>query len=286
MKRIVILGNSAAGISAAEAVREKDKESKLSIVCAEPFFPYHRHKILSLLEGKIKERDLFYRDQDFYKNNAIGLFPEKEVVGLNLKKKKLVFKDKDFIEFDKLIIATGTQVTLPHMKGIQKEGVVAINGLKDIKFILDTSPIVHTAIVVGEDEVAEEVARIMAGKKIEVKYFGNLSPSLEGVEAILDNPIVEILGDSEVKAVRLSSSKVIGASLVIFSGPRQPRVDFLRDTDIKINKGILVDAHMRTHVPFVFAVGDVSESIDRQKSLGWESAQNEGKIAGGILCQI
>ncbi len=285
MKRIVIVGNSAAGISAVETIRENDKESSVRIVSAEPYLAYHRHKILDYLEGKIKERDLFYRDNDFYKNHAVELLLEKEAVELNLNKKKLIFKDREFVEFDELLIAAGRRVTLPNMKGIQKEGVVAINGLKDVKFIIDSLPIVHTAIVAGGDGVAEEVARIIAAKSIEVKYFGNLSSPIEGIEAIADNPISEILGDSEVKAVRLASSKVIGASIVIFSGPREARLDFLKDTDIKVNKGILVDADMRASVPFVFAAGDVAEFSDKQKSYGWETAVDEGRIAGGALCR-
>jgi nitrite reductase (NADH) large subunit len=285
MKKIVIIGNSAAGVAAAEVIRQEDKASRISIVSKESFPAYERPKILGLLEGKLKERELYYRPQDFYKNHEIDLILEREVVELNLNKKKAIFKDRDFIEFDELIIATGTKVVLPDLKGIQKEGVVAFNGLKDAKFIFDNTPIAHTVIVVGIGGIAEEVARIIAAKQIEVKFFGTLRAPMDGVDAAADNPIVEILGDSDVKAVRLSNQKVLGASLVIFTGPRQPQCDFLKETEIKINKGILVDTFLRTNVPFVFAVGDVSEFSDTEKLYGWEAAQAEGRRLGGILCQ-
>ena len=86
--------------------------------------------------------------------------------------------------------------------------------------------------------------------------------------------------------MRLSSQKVIGASLIVFCEPRQPDLDFLKDTEIKINKGILVDSCMRTNIPFIFAIGDVSELQDREKVGGWEAAQKEGKELGALLCQI
>ena len=286
MKKIIIIGNSAAGIAAAEALREKDKESFLAIISSEPFLAYHRPKILSFLEGTIKEKDLYFRNQDFYKNNAIELILEKEVTALNLNKKKVIFKEKDFMEFDQLVLATGCRVALPSLKGIQKAGVVAFNGLKDAKFIIENLPIAHTVIIVGSDQTAVALARIVASKKIEVKFFAGIAEPLEGVDVIADNPITEILGDSDAKAVRLSNNKVIGASLVIFTSPRQPEFDFLKDTEIKTNRGILVDSQMRTNIPFVYAAGDICEFTDREKICDWQNAQQEGQTAGGFLCQI
>ena len=286
MKRIVIIGNSAAGVAAAEALRQRDKESRISIVSKESFLAYERPKILDFLEGKLKERQLCYCPQDFYKNNDIDLVLEREVVELNLNKKKAIFKDRDFIEFDELVIATGTKVALPAVKGIQKEGVVAFNGLKDAKFIFDNVPIAHTVVIVGEGGIAEQMARIIAAKKIEVKFFGTLSQPIEGVDVITDQTIVEILGDSDAKAVRLSNQKVLGASLVIFTGPTQPQCDFLKETQIKTNRGILVDGSLRTNCPYVFAIGDVRESSNGEKQRGWSSAQAEGRRLGELLCQI
>ncbi len=288
MKRIVIIGNSAAGVAAAETIREHDKDSKVSIISNEPFLAYRRHKILDLLEAKVRERDLFYKSLDFYKNNALDLVLEKEVVELNLNKKKAVFKDREFVEFDELIIASGAKVALPKLPGIQKEGVVALNGLADVKYILDNLPIAHTVIIVGPGIVAEELARIIALKKIDVKFLGSLGTPHEGVDVIFDNPILEILGDSEVRAVRLSSSKVVGATLVIFPRVGHPFIDFVKETEIKTNRGILVDQAMRTNVPFVWAVGDVCEYQDENiaRVVGWDGAQGEGQKAGRCICQI
>ncbi|MEK7849986.1 MAG: FAD-dependent oxidoreductase [Candidatus Omnitrophota bacterium] len=285
MKRIVIIGNSAAGIAASEAIRESDKESSVTIVSDEPFVAYERHKILGLLEGKIKERDLFYRDQDFYKNNALDLLLGREVVELNLNKKKVIFKDREFVGFDELLIASGARVSLPKLPGIQKDGIVALNGLSELKYIVDNLPIAHTVIIIGPGQVAEELARIIAAKKIDVKYLGALSGPIEGVDEICDNPILEILGDSEARAVRLSTQKVVGASLVIFPVTGHANIDLVKDTQIKVNKGIVVDEAMRTNVPYVLAAGDVCEYQDenRHKVRGWESSQSEGKIAGRTL---
>jgi len=288
LKRILIIGNSAAGTATAESIRAFDKEAKITIVSDEPFLAYQRHKVLDYLEGKLKERELYFRSQDFYKNNSIELFMEREVVELNLNKKKVIFKDREFLEFDILVIASGSRVSLPALKGIQKEGVVGLNGMKEAKFLVENLPIAHTVVVVGTCSIALRLARIIASKKIEIKLLGlvDQDQQIDGVEIVRDNPITEILGDSEAKAVRLTTNKVIGASIVIYSSPKAPRMDFLKDTDIKTDSGILVDNEMRTNIPFVYAVGDCAQSVDGIESGGWEVALKKGAELGGIICRI
>jgi NAD(P)H-nitrite reductase large subunit len=286
MKRIVVIGNSAAGIAAVEAIREKDKTSPILVISREPYMPYRRNQLLDFVEGKIKEKDLYFRSQDFYKNNAIELMLEKEVVELNLNKKKVIFKERDFVEFDELLLTTGSSVKLPLMKGVQKDGVVAFHGLRDAKFLIENLPLAHTVVIVGSDAVSLELARIIAVKKIETKFFGILNEPLEGVDVVSDNSVMEILGDSDAKAVRLSNGKVIGASLVIFSSPSAPNIGFLKDTDVKTNHGIVVDEHFCTNIPFVYAAGDVCEFSGRVRNVDWQSAVQEGQMVGGFLCQI
>ncbi len=286
MKKILIIGNSAAGTSAAASIREFDKEARITIVSREQFPAYERHKILDYLEGKLKEKDLFFRNQDFYSKNSIELFLDSEVSELNLNRKKAMFKNRDSIEFDFLVIASGAKVKLPVIKGIQKEGVLAFGDLSSVKFLIENLPIAHTVIIVGSDTIAKRIARIVASKKIEVKLFGTSVEPTEGVEVISDNPIMEILGDSEVKAVRLANNKVIGASIIVFCQPRSAAVDFLKDSGVNIGQSILVDAQMRTNYPFVFAIGDCAESADRTLAQDWDSALKCGANLGSILCQM
>lgn len=286
MKRIVIIGNSAAGIAAAETIRAADKESPIIILSEESTLAYDRTRILKLLATKIRERELVWRNADFYKNNALDLRLESQAVELNLNKKKAILKDDTFVVFDVLLLAIGCKTPLPKIKGTQKEGVVAINSLKDIKYIIDNLPVAHTVVVVGSGMIAQEAARIIAEKKIEVKFFGTPSEPMEGVDVITDHPIIEILGETEAKAVRLSNQKVIGSSLVIFAGSPQPCLDLVRDTEIKTDKGILVDDRMCTSVDFVLAAGDVASLAGQEKVYGWDQAVAQGRIAGGTICQM
>lgn len=286
MKKIVIIGNSAAGIGAAEVIREKDPQAQIVIVSREPFLAYEPSRLPELLGGKMKEKQVYWRNQDFYKDKSIELYLECEVTGLNLSRKRIYFKEQEFLEFDSLLIATGRGVRLPSFKGIQKQGVVGFDCLAAAKEALDNLPVAHTVIIVGRSVLARDIARIIASRKIEVKFFGEFDQAPQGVDVLASGAIIEILGDREVKAVRLENQKVLGASLVIFADGFAPRIGFLEGTDIVCADGIIVDEAMRTNVPFVFAAGDVCGIAGKQKVFGWQNAYDEGRVAGGSLCQI
>ena len=285
-KKIVIIGNSAAAVGAAESIRERDKSAGISMVCEESFPAYERPKMLGVLDGRLKELQLIWRSPDFYKNLGIALFLETKVEGVSTHRKRLSLKGRDPLEFDELIIASGRKEILPPLKGIQKEGVVAVNSLADVKFVQENLPIAHTVLIVGAGPVALELARIIAAKKTEVKFFGTLAEPVEGVQEVRDNPIIEILGEADVRAVRLANHKVVGATLVIFSGASGPNTDFLKDTDIHLDDGIVVDEAMRTHVPFVYAAGDVCRRGQEGGARGWEAAYASGRKCGENLCRI
>ncbi|MFB3919176.1 MAG: NAD(P)/FAD-dependent oxidoreductase [Candidatus Velamenicoccus archaeovorus] len=285
-KHIVIIGNSAAAVGAAEGIREHDKSAAITMVSEESFHAYERPKMLGILDGRLKEKDLVWRGPDFYKNHGIMLFLETRVEGVSTHRKRLALKGRDPLEFDELIVASGRKEILPSVKGVQKEGVVAVNSLADIKFIQENLPIAHTVLIVGAGPVAQELARIIAAKQTEVKFFGMLDRSLEGVQEVRDNPIIEILGEADVRAVRLTNHKVVGATLVIFSGASGPNMDFLKDTDIHADGGIVVDEVMRTNIPFVWAAGDVCRQKEEEAGRGWEAAYASGRKCGKCLCRI
>ncbi len=286
MRHIVIIGNSAAGTSAAQALREKDTDARITVVTDEPFLGYERHKVLRFLDGKLKERDLIFRGKDFYVNFGIELMTDKKVLEVSVHRRRVHFRNKESLDFDDLVIASGRRSVLPSLKGIQKEGVIGLNGLVEVRFIMERLPVAHTVLIVGDGPVADTLARILAARKIDVKFFGVPDTTIDGVEVISDNPILEVLGDSELRAVRLSSHKVIGASLLVFAGPRAASVDFLKGTDVKVRGGVLVDASLRTNIPYIFAVGDAAELQEGPSPEGWEEACRQGRTLGGFLCQV
>ncbi|MBL7132190.1 MAG: NAD(P)/FAD-dependent oxidoreductase, partial [Candidatus Omnitrophica bacterium] len=114
MKHIVIIGNCAAGIAAAEVIRKRDRDSKLTIISDENYSAYYRCIIPNLLAGDIKEKGIIYRDEAFYKKNKIDLLLNKKAIEIRDKKNIVVVRDaesseakKEQVKYDALILANG-----------------------------------------------------------------------------------------------------------------------------------------------------------------------------------
>lgn len=257
MNRIVIIGASVAGHSTAVALREKDKSVPITLISDEPYRLYDRRRLADFLAGTVKEEELFLCSENFYAENNINFLKEKKVVALNLKKRTISFKEKESVEYDFLVIASGRKVALPDIAGARKEGVVTLQTLKDFKDF-SARLIVDSVCVAGADEAALNIARVISDKyKVEVI---NGEPS-------------EIIGEGQVQAVRLKEGKVIGVSVVVFATGFKSNIDFLKDTPVNIeNDFIVVDERMRTNIENIFACGAVCGR------LSWDEAIRDSAI--------
>jgi len=212
-------------------------------------------------------------------------------------RQKIIHLDSsDKITYDKLIIATGSYSFIPPVKGRDKNGVYAIRSLDDVnnlnKYIKDKK----RGIVVGGGLLGLEAAWSLkqAGYDINViEFFPRLLPKQSdeegskiieniiensGIKLILNAEVAEITGD-DADGVILKDGRKVQADFVIFSAGIRPNVDIAKDSDIKINRGILVDDFMRTNVDDVFAAGDVAEYNGKIYGL-WTVAMAQGRNAG------
>ena len=303
-KNIVIIGNSAAGVSAVEGIRTKDRESKITIISDEQFLAYCRCLISNYLAGTIAEKDLVFRDKNFYSENKVELLLEKKAERIDTKKKKVYLEDKTVIPYDALLIAAGASPRMPKdLKGINKRGVFGFRTIKDTKEILTIASISHTSCVLGGGLVGLKAAYGLAKRKQDVKVIVKSNRILSqiadkqaselflsrfsenGIEVMLNTDVSEIIGNGDLKAVKLDNGKVIGCSLVIVGKGVSPNTKLVLESDIKIDKGILVDEHQCTNINDVYAAGDVAETFDvatekYENNALWPCAVEQGRVAG------
>ncbi|WHE08482.1 FAD-dependent oxidoreductase [Thermoanaerobacterium thermosaccharolyticum] len=292
----VIIGNGIAALSAAESIRKNDKESKITMITREPYNTYFRMKLSHLLGHEYELEKLYVRPESWYKSNNIDTMLKCSVVSLDTDKKIIHLDSSDKITYDKLIIATGSYSFIPPVKGRDKNGVYAIRSLDDVnnlnKYIKDKK----RGIVVGGGLLGLEAAWSLkqAGYDINViEFFPRLLPKQSdeegskiieniiensGIKLILNAEVAEITGD-DADGVILKDGRKVQADFVIFSAGIRPNVDIAKDSDIKINRGILVDDFMRTNVDDVFAAGDVAEYNGKIYGL-WTVAMAQGRNAG------
>jgi len=303
MKQFVIIGNSAAGIAAVEAIRQKDKTSKVMVISEEDYSSYCRCLISYYLAGEVKEDKVLYKPDTFYKENNIELLLNKKVLRVDPKKNRIICEDKTQFNYDSLLIATGASPKFPEIQGIKKRGVFGFRTIKDAKDIEGLLPVTKAASVLGGGLIGLKAAYALKKRNIEVKIIIKSKQALSqmldyeaailvqerleenGIELVLGQDATEIIGNGDIKAVKLDSGKVLGSSLVIVGKGVSANTDIIKETDIKVNEGIIADDLLRTNIPNIYTAGDVCESFDL--TLGkysvnalWPIAVEQGKIAG------
>ncbi len=306
MKQYIIIGNSAAGIAAVEAIRQRDKASKILVFSDEDYPAYCRCLISYYLAGDIKEDKILYRPESFYKENNIELSLNKKVIRIDPKKNRITCEDKSQFNYDALLIATGASPKFPETKGIKKRGVFGFRTIKDTRGIAGLLPVTKTACVLGGGLIGLKGAYGLKKRNVEVKVIikskqvlsqmldfeaaGFVQRRLEenGIEIILGQDINEIIGNGDIKAIKLDSGKAFESSLVIVGKGVSANIDLIKETQIKLNEGILANNSMQTNIPNIYTAGDVCESFDvalSQLSVNalWPVAVEQGKIAGANM---
>ncbi|MFH1338405.1 MAG: FAD-dependent oxidoreductase [Candidatus Omnitrophota bacterium] len=300
--RYVIIGNSAGGIAAAEAIREYDNKSKITVISDEPYCNYSRPLISYLLGKKINREGLPYRSREFYKQNRIDLQLNKKATGLDLRNKNVLI-GKEKIKFDKLLIAVGGTPFMPKIKGSNINGVFTFTKLADAERIEKYIKVnrAKQAVVIGGGLIGlkateglvelgikvtiVELADRILSSTFDKKASGIIEGALEKIGCkLITNNTVEKFTNSQsrkVTGVILKDKKEIKCDMVIVAIGVRPNIELVRNTPIETNKGIIVDNFTQTNIKDIYAAGDCCELKDKNELIAiWPVAVRQGKIAG------
>lgn len=292
-KKIVIIGNSAAGFSCLKALLGGNNDLDLTIISQEKDPTYNSSLLLDYLAGRTKEEDLFLCPQDFYDKNRASFIKGLKVSRVDSKKQAVVLKDNSKINYDYLVIASGLRINLPDIPGTNKDNVFSLYTLEDARKIKQSFMIADTVCICGEPNQSKALYEAIADKIKHIKIIAGPRPegfiSTEQAEWIDGAGISEIIGEGlELKAVKLANGKAFGVSSIIFTGNYIPNSEFLKESGINTKEGyILVDDNMRTNIENIYACGGVSAA----QALGfedksWGKAQEQGNIAAAGIIQI
>ncbi|MFH1360444.1 MAG: FAD-dependent oxidoreductase [Candidatus Omnitrophota bacterium] len=298
MKKILILGNSYAGAKCAQEIRLADSESEIIIFCTDAALPFHSHLFVDFLSKKIEEKDVYFENENYYQQKRIQLIANKTISRINLKKNILATDDKEQISFDILVIADAPAIRFPEMKGTQKAGVFSLERWTDVKNMAAVLPVTETvAIDVDTPKGLTVACRLKERKKDVIVLTGKeyiLSQLIEKEPAELitqalekndirvarNNDINEILGNGDVKAIRLESGKVLAAQVVIL-GRIKPDWRLVADSGLAIKQGLMVNEFLRTNLDHVYAMGKACEFADSKQ--GEESPLADQEAQAKVL---
>lgn len=305
----VIIGGSAAGMSCAETLRRLDPKCDITIISdeARPF--YSRCLTSYYIAGKIGERDMLLRDPGFYEARRLNLVMGKKAVLVDPRKKAVVLDDGSEIPYDRLLLATGGRPKLPDIPGAGKRGVFTLRTWDDAVAISERAKTARKAVVVGGGLIGMKVAGALRDAGLEVRVVvasGRvLSQMLDDEAAAIARrlleahgfaidtrcDVVEIEGDDEVRQVRLQDGRRVDADLVVIGKGVDPEVGLAKACGARVGRGIIVDEHLKTSVPDIYAAGDAAEAYDiawgePRVNAMWTAATSQGQVAAHNMAGI
>jgi len=297
MKHIII-GNSAAGLSAAEQIRKNDKGCDIIVITEESFRNYSKPLITYYLADKLELEKVYFKDDDFYKKNDLDLKTNTKVVEIDTEGKRVVFDSGKGETFDKLLIANGGIPIIPGIKVIDRsdgkslmleEAMQKINGLFTLTTLEDAINIknyilnkkIKSASILGGGLIGMKTteAFLELGLKIDLIELADrvLAATFDlKASSILENRIIEQMGSiykrntieeiyiekNNLSAFKLKDGRTIDSKLVIIAVGVDPDLSLVKKESILTGRGVIVDEYMSTTCKDIYAAGDVAESYD------------------------
>lgn len=305
-RRYVIVGNGPAGATAADTIRDHDPSGDITIVGDEDVPFYSRPGLAYLLTGMIPEGQLFSRpDRDAERRGirrVVGAVRAIEPVA-----HRVVLADGRAMAYDRLLLALGARALRPDLPGIDLDGVVTLDSLRDAKRILRLARRAKRACVVGGGITALELAEGLAAQGVEThylmrsdRYWGSVLDAgesalvesrlaAEGIRIHRGVELAAVVGRrGRVAAVETRTGVSMACDLLAVAIGIVPRLELARDAGLATGRGIWTDETFRTSDPDVFAAGDVAEVLEpatgrRVLDSLWSIAIEQGRAAGENL---
>ena len=293
----LILGNGAAGLNAAMAVRERNSTCSIVMVTNEDSLTYSRPMLTKSMMGENNRKQLLVHDEEWYEEKKILNLTEKKAVKIDPKDKEVTFSDGIRLKYDKCIYALGSECFIPPIPGHEKPQVVAVRRLADTEKIMGLLPETKQAVVIGGGVLGLEAAWELKKAGLEVavlelgpqlmgrqldagagEFLKNLIES-KGISVHLNVKIDAIEGDEKVTGVRLGDKTVIDAQLVIVSAGVRAASTLAAEAGAEIGRAVKVNQYMETNLPDLYACGDCAEYEGINYAI-WPQAVEMGKAAG------
>ena len=275
--KLVMIGNGMAGVRTLEELLKLAPDLyDITVFGAEPHPNYNRILLSPVLAGEQTFEEIVLNDLSWYADHNIRLLLNRKVVQIDRKKRLVIAEDGTSAEYDRLLIATGSNPFILPVPGNKLHGVIGYRDIADTQMMIDTAKTHSHAVVIGGGLLGLEAANglKLRGMDVTVVHLGDwllerqldstagrlLQQSLEdrGLKFLLPKLTAELLdnGEGRVCAVKFKDGDVIPADLVVMAAGIRPNSDLAEQSGIACNRGILVNDTMQTFDPRVYAIGE------------------------------
>ncbi|GGI56659.1 NAD(P)/FAD-dependent oxidoreductase [Winogradskyella haliclonae] len=308
MEHIVIIGNGISGVTTARHIR-KLSDKRITIVSAETDYFFSRTALMYIYMGHMKFEHTQPYENWFWEKNRIEL-KKGYVKTVETTSKTLHFANGDTLQYDKLVIATGSKPNKFGWPGQDLNGVMGMYHKQDLDNLEEHAPnnkVCKRAVIVGGGLIGIELAEMLNSRSIPVtflvredSFWNGVLPSGESeminrhiknhnIDLRLSTNLREIKADEngKVKSVIIEETgEEIECNVVGLTAGVSPNIDFIKDSEIETGRGVKVNRFLETNIKDVYAIGDCAEqheAIGNRRPI--EAVWYTGRMMGETLAQ-
>ena len=302
-RSFVVVGASLAGATAAATLRQDGFDGDLTLIGAEPHPPYERPPLSKqYLRGEAPFEKALVRPVTFYDEHRIETILGVRATRVDPAERVVHLETGRRVPYDKLLIATGVRNRRPPIPGLELSGVFDLRSVTDADALRKHIATGARAAVIGMGFIGCEVAASLRQKGVDVVAIESSATPLfrvlgeevgavvaamhhdHGVETIFDDLVMRFEGQGRVERVTTKHGRRLECDFAVVGVGVEPVVDFLADSGIGIDNGILVDEYCRTTVDGIYAAGDVANHqhpvfARRMRVEHWQNAMQQGAAA-------
>jgi len=273
---IIVVGTGPVGIRFAEELCKRGYQRELVMFGEEPWDPYNRIKLTSLLAGEIKIDDIDNNIVDIGKYNIVQHLSSR-IIEIDFTRKTVVDSSNRVHRYHKLVLATGSQAHIPDIPGTNKSGVYTFRDLQDTEALRARNQTAKNIAVIGGGLLGLEAAKALKRSDVEITLVqqaprllnrqldDEAAPLLQskiealGIKVSLGSGLAAILGDRQVEGIELRNRERIACDTVLLATGIRPNTELARKSWINVATGIRVDNQLRTSAKDVYAIGECVE---------------------------
>jgi nitrite reductase (NADH) large subunit len=275
---LVIIGN---GMAAARLVDELSKcalgRYAIAVIGDEPRLAYNRVLLSSVLAGETATEDIELRSAKWWRERGVTLKYGCLATEIDVGRREIKVENDESVPFSRLVLATGSSALRLNVSGADLAGVHTFRDSRDVDRLLSLAAKKRRVVVVGGGLLGLEAAYGLAKAGAPVTLVHLMDRLMErqldapaaallktlverkGIEIVLNANTARIHGETRVEGLELTDGRMIDADAVIFAAGIRPNVALARDAGVPVNRGIVVDDHLETGMPDIFALGECAE---------------------------
>jgi 3-phenylpropionate/trans-cinnamate dioxygenase ferredoxin reductase subunit len=302
-KTFVIVGASLTGAKAAETLRTEGFDGRLLLIGAEHERPYERPPLSKdYLRGEAGRETVYVHEAGYYGEHEIELLLGRTATSLDTSARVVELDGGEPLRYDRLLLATGAEPRRLPIPGAELDGIHYLRSVEDCDALRARLDRGGSVVVVGAGWIGSEVAASARQRGLDVTVIEPASVPLErvlgpelgamyrdihadhGVRMLLGTGVESFEGAGAVERVRTSDGRALECDFVVVGIGVQPRTRLAEEAGLAVDNGILVDEHLQTETPSVFAAGDVANAQhpffgERIRVEHWANALHQGPVA-------